>query len=325
MSDGANVTNPKESLANALGIAGQQIQHFIADLEARLRRSMQEDRQHIAELEKTVDQITNHPRTGDEPGATQLEALLGKLLQGYQDHEERLANLSQQRTAERVTGGTYVVHQEIAQRYRNLVSQDLLDIAASLGNRGPLFEAETRSALAYALFHPELVRQEREQVYAWLWHNWKLKIRHDRFCTLWDMAANIRAEADKSGHSHAWDFDFAQNSAVDSSRQDIYEGCRPGDPVIFLVAPAYIVEGNKVYVKQLVFTGAGQAEDESSAGSQAEGSTAQSGTPEATETAAEIQQAIDLTSDPHRSSAGQDSPHQGSHDPAHDPRNPYGG
>jgi hypothetical protein len=323
MSDGANVTNQNEPLTVALGRAGQQIERRIAELEARVRLLQEARQQNVADLAKIVEQITKHPRTGGESGVTPLEALLGKLLQGYQDHEERLANLSQQRTAERLTGGMYLVHQEIAQRYRNLIGQDLLDVAASLGNHGPLFEAETRSALAYALFHPKLIRQEPEEVYAWLFHNWKLKVRRDRFYTLWEMAANIRAAADQSGHSHAWDFDLPQNSAVDSARQDLYEGCRPEDPIIFLVAPAYIVEGNKLYVKQLVFTGVGQAEDSPTAGSQAAGDTAKAVTAEATETAADIQQAIDMTSDRPGSSAGQDSPHPGSPDTAHDPRNPY--
>jgi ABC-type transporter Mla subunit MlaD len=58
-----------------------------------------------------------------------LAALLKKVMEKQEAHDARLNALSQQRTSERLTSGSYIVHNEIAERYRNLRDQALVHLA----------------------------------------------------------------------------------------------------------------------------------------------------------------------------------------------------
>jgi hypothetical protein len=80
-----------------------------------------------------------------------------------------------------------------------------------------------------------------------------------------------------------------------------------------VVAPAYVVEGNRVYVKQLVFTDAGHANDHPPSDSRAAGDAAQVGAPQKEEMTEKPEgqevpdwqrQAMEVSSDRGGSSAG---------------------
>jgi len=179
-----------------------------------------------------------------------LEELTARLAQGQQDHDAWLTSLSQRRTAERLTSGDYLVHHQISQSYRDLIGQRLLDAAVMAGADGELGEAAARASLARALFDAEMVGRGAEDALAGLGD---LPVPADGFWQLWESAAQIRGDALASGHAHRWVFDFEPGAAMDPSWQEPLEGCEPADPVLLVVAPAYLVE-DKYYVKQLVYT-----------------------------------------------------------------------
>ena len=233
-----------DKLLSAIGESFRDLNRRITDIEQELI--------HLRELDRFVARLVSQPRTGGEPDPTPLEALLGELVQGYHDHEARLTALSQQRTAQRLTSGGYMVHQDIRNRYLDLIGQQLLDVAATGPHDDQLSEAGVRAFLAHALFQPARVGQNPAYIYAEVRAK-GIGVSYERFRSLWQTAAELRQAADDSGHHCVWAFDVRPGSPVDPAWQEPYEGCHPEDPVLFVVAPGYLVD-DKPYVKQLVFT-----------------------------------------------------------------------
>jgi len=158
------------------------------------------------------------------------------------------------RTAERLTTADYIVHQEVKRRYLELINQELLDAVISCGSLDVAGEALARSRLAHVLFLPEHVKHGRRAARKVVRETGGVDIPRQRFAQLWRAGEEIRAAADRSGHRHAWVFESAAGHPLDESSQQAYEGCDPRDPVDFVVAPGYVVDGDKLYVKQVVFT-----------------------------------------------------------------------
>jgi hypothetical protein len=242
-------------LVQAIGQVSEPIATALTNLAERIEevaRELRGEQFHTYEVESLVRQLADHPRIQGEAGATELEGLLGQLLRGHRDHEEWLTNLSRQRTADRLTSGDYIVHQEISKRYRDLIGQQLLDVAAGAADGDRVAEARVRAGLARALFEPASIQRGPEQVSQEL--SAVVTMPADRFRSLWAAAERIREDAIASGHRHSWAFDADLGTAADPALQEIYEGCQAEDPLLFVVAPAYVVD-DKVYVRQLVFTG----------------------------------------------------------------------
>ena|ERR1039457_1147680 len=68
-------------------------------------------------------------------------------------------------------------------------------------------------------------------------------------------AAHLRQQIADIGIAHEWDFRAELSGAIDEDRQEAWLTCDPADPISFVVAPAYVVQGT-VYEKQLVATSA---------------------------------------------------------------------
>lgn len=242
----------------ALAVMLQEMADRLDELSARLDAS---DRGH-AELGSRVRRLTEQPRVHGEADATKLERIIEQLLQGQRDHDNRLTLLSQQRTAERLTTGDYMVHHDIAKRYHDLIGQEFVGVAASMGNLDPEQEALMRSFLAIFLFMPEQFSRGPDATYRGLHEaidrilqgGPRRMIPWGSFARVWEAAREIRDAAARSGHRHEWRFDYEQGAPVDQSWQDVYHGCGPEDPVVYVVAPAYVVDGERIYAKQLVFT-----------------------------------------------------------------------
>jgi hypothetical protein len=164
-----------------------------------VERELREERGRRQQLEQYVRRLLENPRVAGEPDATRLEQILGELLQGQRDHGARLTALSKQRTAERLTSGEYMAHQDIKRRYEVLIGQDLLHVAATSRYNGPVSEAEARSWLAYGLFVPDWFERGPQHVYDWLSQH-GLGVQVERFQSVWTEAAEIRAAADATGH-----------------------------------------------------------------------------------------------------------------------------
>jgi hypothetical protein len=184
----------------------------------------------------------------------ELAAKLREVMETQTAHDARLNALSQQRTSERLTSGTYIVHHEIAERYRNLRDQALVRLAYTIPNLTPKGEATVLHWLGMALFHPSFNRIGPEGAYRQLRAEGQVTIPPRDFEQVWREASKIREEATASGHQHKWDFGCQPGQPVDESCQEVYQGCHPGDLVVFMVAPGYVVDDKTVYVKQQVFT-----------------------------------------------------------------------
>lgn len=170
------------------------------------------------------------------------------------DDREDLTQVNQQRTAERLTTADYIVHQEITRRYLDLINQELLDAVISSGSLDADGEALARSWLARVLFLPEHVKRGRRAARKVVLKNGGVDIARNRFSQLWQAGKEVRTAAERSGHRHAWVFESGEGRPLDESRQQAYEGCDPRGPIEFVVAPGYVVDGDKLYVKQVVFT-----------------------------------------------------------------------
>jgi len=71
-----------------------------------------------------------------------------------------------------------------------------------------------------------------------------------------DRAATLRNNIANIGVHHEWDFRTEISDVIDEERQEAWLTCDPTEPVSFIVAPGYLVQG-LVYSKQLVMTGPG--------------------------------------------------------------------
>jgi hypothetical protein len=231
-----------------------QILHAVGRKVDDLAEALKRGQQRLEDIDKRLQRVTNEPRVGGEPDATELERLLGQLLQTQRDHEARLAALSRQRTAERLTSGDYIVHHEIARRYSALIDQDLVDTVVASGKiLEQRQEAEWRRWLARVLFTPAYYEPGLRHARGVL-RKHGVAVPEENFDRVWNSAAEIRASAEQSRHPHRWVFDEPPiGQPVDRDKQRVYEGCAPDDPVQFVVAPSYVV-GDRIYALQLVFT-----------------------------------------------------------------------
>lgn len=228
----------------------------LADALRQTARETRREQERLRKLENLVRQVTEEPRISGEAG-TSLEELIGQLARKQREHDAWLSNLSQRLTSDRLssdrlTGGEYLEHVEISDRYRRLIGQRLLDMAATYAPPGAVAEASARAGLARALFDPESIAAGSVRALEGLRHD-GVPVPADRFQPLWDEAEEIRRDAESTGHRCRWLFDAEPGGAVDPSSQEVCEGCTAADPVVLVLAPAYEVDG-RIHVKQVVFT-----------------------------------------------------------------------
>ncbi|WP_405423857.1 hypothetical protein [Streptomyces erythrochromogenes] len=74
--------------------------------------------------------------------------------------------------------------------------------------------------------------------------------------TLRSECLTLGKRTETAGLHAYWDFTCSSDAALDSERQEPWSPCDPNDPVRFVVAPAYVVEG-QVYARQYVYTSPG--------------------------------------------------------------------
>jgi len=139
----------------------------------------------------------------------------------------------------------HVAQLAIARQYINFVEQDLFSLAREeipfSMSRAPRRELIPRSigSMCAQLFRvgtEPTVRARSER-------------RHDVLAA----AIAIRQLADQSGLNYCWDFYLRPGRLLDEKWQEPWGGCDPGDPIKFLVAPAYVVD-HFIYQRQQIFT-----------------------------------------------------------------------
>jgi len=205
------------------------------------------------ELANYIEQLDTQLQREKERN-DQLAEMLDQANKTLAAHDARLNALSKQRTSERLTSGSYIVHNEIADRYRNLRDQALVHLAHSFPGLTQQNEALVLNWLSRAFFDPSFTQLGANGSYRRLLAK-GVPVPWDRFDLVWLEASKIRQAAVESGHPHTWDFKYQQGSLLDEARQEAYEGCSPDGPIKHVVTPGYVVEGKSPYVKQRVFTG----------------------------------------------------------------------
>lgn len=222
---------------------------------------------------RQLHQIMDAPLLDGQEEATAIERAVATLRGSLTEHEQRLDLLSRDRTAqrlaagstggeptERLTGGDYVAHQQIARDFDALVNQDLIFLATQMRWEGATEydEVRTRAALAKMFFDESSVDRTVTQRLAQARKSFPA-LPQDAFVEADRRAARIRHAAAHTGHGVRWVFD-SYSMVFDGTRQRLAEGCDRGMPVLFIVAPAYEVDG-KIYAKQVVYTGSPQQQE----------------------------------------------------------------
>ncbi|MFI0771909.1 hypothetical protein ACH4TQ_44590 [Streptomyces sp. NPDC021218] len=186
----------------------------------------------------------------------------GQLRRRLERLERQLGVLMAARTAERddLPGAEHGEHQALARRYRTLIEQRLLNFARRYAERcdrvmdHPERERDYRlmGLLSQQLFTDNL-KSSREIMR-------RLHLPEDdghienALTTLRGHCSELATGIHRAGLHHSWDRECTPGVALDPTRQEQWPSCDEGAPVLFLMAPAYIVNGRS-YCLQYVYTG----------------------------------------------------------------------
>lgn len=200
-----------------------------------------------------IDQLEKSAKVGEHEHG-QLRRRLDRL-------ERQLGALMAARTAERddLPGAEHGEHQALARRYRTLVEQRLLNFARRYAERcDRVMDHSERERcyrlmglLSQQLFTDDL-KSSREIVRRLHLPEGDGHIE-SALTTLRGHCSELAAEIHRAGLHHSWDMQCKPGVALDPARQEQWPSCDQGAPVLFVVAPAYIVNGRS-YCLQYVYT-----------------------------------------------------------------------
>ncbi|WP_406159945.1 hypothetical protein OG298_22580 [Streptomyces sp. NBC_01005] len=202
-----------------------------------------------------IDQLEKSAKTGEHEHG-QLRRRLDRL-------ERQLGALMAARTAERddLPGAEHGKHQALARRYRTLVEQRLLNFARRYAERcDRVMDHSPRERsyrlmglLSQQLFIDDL-KSSREIVRRLHLPEGDGHIE-SALTTLRGHCSELATEIHRAGLRHSWDMECKPGVALDPARQEQWPSCDQGAPVLFVVAPAYVVNGRS-YCLQYVYTSA---------------------------------------------------------------------
>ncbi|WAL96914.1 hypothetical protein [Streptomyces sp. Je 1-369] len=200
-----------------------------------------------------IDQLEKSAKAGEHEHG-QLRRRLDRL-------ERQLGTLMAVRTAERddLPGAEHGKHQALARRYRTLVEQRLLNFARRYAERcdrvmdRPERERGYRlmGLLSQQLFTDDL-KSSREIVRRLHLPESDGHIEN-ALATLRGHCSELAAEIHRAGLHHSWDTICTPGVALEPARQEQWPSCDEGAPVLFVMAPGYIVNGRS-YCLQYVYT-----------------------------------------------------------------------
>jgi hypothetical protein len=196
-------------------------------------------------------------------GLNETQALIQKPLSSMDDIQRRMDYLDQRLNKilalfdDKLGGGQTeegMLHHSHAKEYLSLVEQQIgslaVDVFYFFPRSSPRDKAWFIASVCHALFgSPEVRGQE---VMAALPGAVPSSVtRH-----VGDICAEAQALREKVAlsRSQVWDFDHTPGSDVDPDRQTLWVGSVADGVVDFVVAPAYVVDSNKLLEKQWVFT-----------------------------------------------------------------------
>ena len=178
---------------------------------------------------------------------TYIEASVAQMQQDIMMLDDRQSSQLAEIDAARsdISDDRHVAQLDIALQYANFVEQDLFSLAREevsfSRSRAPRREWIPR---AIGSMCADLFRVGADPT---------IHAKSERRYDVISAALAIRELADQSGLHYFWDFYFMPGRLLDENWQQPWGRCDPGDPVKFLVAPAYVVD-RSVYQRQQVFT-----------------------------------------------------------------------
>lgn len=189
-----------------------------------------------------------------------LEQQMELLVERYEQLDARFTDVLAARSADAAQPGVatarHVEHQQIADRYRTFMDQDVVNAARAAvvptrrRRRDALAEQEVLAGhlaqISEALFAGTCIDLERlQQVLAAAPPIWLAQLAAT--------GTELRERAGGSDPRGHWDFGYTPDAPVDLSRQLVWGTYSPGAGTAFVVTPAYVV-GDRVYVPQRVAT-----------------------------------------------------------------------
>jgi hypothetical protein len=226
---------------------------FSDQMETRHRYTGTEVHRALGEL---YDQIIND-LTDLKQRTTQLEDSNMTFSNVLDALEEKLTSILADRTYERTDlyDESHIVHLSLAGDYRSLIMQWMQRVARKM------IRTKGRTRLEYELgrqvgdFSEYLFRGAEPDANRLLSSLGSIEPElYALAVSMCDRATILRGKVADIGVHHEWDFRTELSGVVDEERQEAWLTCDPTDPIDFIVAPGYVVQG-VVYSKQLVATG----------------------------------------------------------------------
>ncbi|MFD5160534.1 hypothetical protein ACFWMJ_21085 [Streptomyces hawaiiensis] len=211
------------------------------------------------------------PENDSCPLEERILELERQVLHGAKVHEEQTASIrrlearlnaymaSQTRSRGDVASNAHAAQETIAQEVRQFIEQRLQNVA-----RNRLVHADGLS------HHPH--RQQLPRLLGALcsllferrspdFHQLRTLLNVPEYGPAFETAKELYSKVcEFQARSRAtdmrceWIFEFSYGVPLNPDRQEAWPSCDPGQPVLFVVAPAYIVD-DQVYMLQRVFTG----------------------------------------------------------------------
>jgi hypothetical protein len=200
-----------------------------------------------------IEQLEQSVKAGEHEHG-QLRRRLDRL-------ERQLGSVMAARTDERddLSGAEHGKHQALARRYRTLIEQRLLNFARRYAARCsrvmdyPERERDYRlmGLLSELLFTDDL-KSSREMARCLHLPEGDSHIENG-LAALRGHCSDLAAEIHRAGLHHRWDTAYTPGVALDPARQEQWPSCDERAPVLFVMAPAYVV-GGRPYCLQYVYT-----------------------------------------------------------------------
>lgn len=227
-----------EGKIDGLNDTVSRLQRQVGDLQTRL--------QGYEDLQSQMLRVLRNPAKHPNQRHFELERLLA-------NHERQIVTLSQRMTELRkeLVSDDYLVHGTISADFNSFVNQDLINIAASQDTGDEQRIAAAVASLSRGLFTVEPRGWPDDRLGNWLAQQ-GVQVAPKELARLRQKANGIMQAALDSRHEHEWD--FTQSTTLDTRRHKLWPGCRDQAEINFVVAPAYVVEKEKVYQLQYVFT-----------------------------------------------------------------------
>lgn len=174
--------------------------------------------------------------------------------------ERQLGNLLATRLDGRgdLAGTQHCEHQEFARQTRTLVEQKFQNFSRQYSDRTDLTRHRPkRERTAYLMSQLIRLLLDKRPASSWsIQHTLRLvgdpgieaainRLRNECIA----LAERIA----KTGLAHEWSYNCTTGAPLDPERQEAWASCDPEEPVSFVVAPAYLVDG-RIYSRQLVYT-----------------------------------------------------------------------